>query len=488
LNILRACEDPNLFGPWFRNPSSWRPWFAFLAALFALPMDDEQTAIFRHHAQRDDVPSTPQEEAWLVVGRRGGKSFIMALVAVYLATFREYRTYLQPGERATVAIIAADRKQSRIILRYVRGLLLLNPMLKRMVQRETADGFDLSNGVTIEVGTASFRSTRGYSFAACMIDEIAYFHTGDDVANPDTEILTALRPGMASIPGSMLICASSPYARRGELWDAYRKYFGQNGGPLVWQATTREMNPSVSQRIVDEALERDPARAAAEFMAEFRSDIEGYVGLEVVTSCTIPGRHELPPAVNTRYYGFTDPSGGSSDSFTLAIAHRDKTGVCILDAVRERKPPFSPQSVVDEFAALLKTYHVSRISGDKYGGEWPRERFRALGITYEPVERSKSDLYREFLPLLNSGKVELLDIPRLATQFTSLERRTARSGFDSIDHAPGAHDDLANAAAGAMVLAAAKCGPMVISEEALRMSKAPGPARRRLHYGRSPVF
>ena len=35
-----------------------------------------------------------------------------------------------------------------------------------------------------------------------------------------------------------------------------------------------------------------------------------------------------------------------------------------------------------------------------------------------------------------------------------LERRTARGGRDSIDHGPGAHDDIANAVAGALVLAA----------------------------------
>jgi hypothetical protein len=58
--------------------------------------------------------------------------------------------------------------------------------------------------------------------------------------------------------------------------------------------------------------------------------------------------------------------------------------------------------------------------------------------------RPKSDFYRDVLPLLNSGKVELLDNPRIATQFVGLERRTARSGKDSIDHAPGGHDDISN--------------------------------------------
>ena len=76
----------------------------------------------------------------------------------------------------------------------------------------------------------------------------------------------------------------------------------------------------------------------------------------------------------TRYFGFVDPSGGSVDSFTLAIGHRQE-GVIVLDAVREVKPPFSPESVVSEFARLLKAYRVSIVTGDRYGGEWPRDSF-----------------------------------------------------------------------------------------------------------------
>ena len=137
---------------------------------------------------------------------------------------------------------------------------------------------------------------------------------------------------------------------------------------------------------------------------------------------------------------------------TLAIAHRDKERG-VLDALRERKPPFSPDDVVHEFSELLKAYRINRVSGDRYAGEWPREAFRKAGITYEPSERTKSQIYTEALPLLNASRVELLDHPRLIAQLCGLERRTARGGRDSIDHAPGGHDDVANAAAGALVLA-----------------------------------
>ncbi len=122
--------------------------------------------------------------------------------------------------------------------------------------------------------------------------------------------------------------------------------------------------------------------------------------------------------------------------------------MAVLDAIRERRPPFSPEDVVREFAALLKTYRITEVQGDRYAGEWPRERFREHGITYETAEKPKSDLYRDLLPAINSRKVDLVEDARLIAQIVGLERRTARGGKDSIDHAPNVHDDLANSVAG----------------------------------------
>ena len=194
--------------------------------------------------------------------------------------------------------------------------------------------------------------------------------------------------------------------------------------------------------------------------AEARYMKESFVGRDAVSDCVVTGRRELsyddPPHDHDRQYrAFTDPAGGSGgDSMTLAITHRDKeSGRAVLDCIREVKPKFSPAAVVAEFAALLKTYKISVVYGDRYAGEWPAERFRENGINYRPSDRVKSEIYLAFLPLLNSGKIELLDHPRLVAQLCSLERRTARGGRDSIDHPPSAHDDVINAVAGALLLA-----------------------------------
>ena len=90
------------------------------------------------------------------------------------------------------------------------------------------------------------------------------------------------------------------------------------------------------------------------------------------------------------------------------------------------------------------------VTGDRYSGMWPRERFEVHGIEYETADKNRSELYLELLPAINSGRVELLDLPPLISQLQGLERRTSRAGRDSIDHPPGSHDDVANAVAGAI--------------------------------------
>ena len=118
---------------------------------------------------------------------------------------------------------------------------------------------------------------------------------------------------------------------------------------------------------------------------------------------------------------------------------------------------------------------MHEVTGDRYAGEWPRERFRAHGIGYALSEAPKSDIYRGVLPLLNSRKTELLDLPRLATQLCGLERRPTRGGRESIDHAPGAHDDVANAVAGVLLLVGIR-KPLIVSDEVLAMlSERQGP-------------
>jgi hypothetical protein len=445
--ILEVMEHADLFGPFFKG-TTWDAWKAVLAGLFGLDMDQDALALFCTLTGLLAPPAGPYTQGAFCVGRRGGKSRIMALIAVYLACFKDYAEHLAPGEVATVAIIAADRKQARSIFRYIEGMLSAVPALQAMVEDSKADIITLSNRVVIEVATASFRVTRGYSFAAVLCDEIAFWRSDDTSANPDSEILRALKPGMSSIPGSMLIIASSPYRKAGELYTTVKRNKGRDDARvLVVQAPTVLMNPKIDPKIIEEAYEEDPESAAAEYGAEFRSDIADFISREIVEACVEFGCFERAPQTHTRrqYFAFLDAAGGSGgDSMTLAISHADGEKA-VLDAVRERRPPFSPDAVVEEFSAVLKSYGITSAQSDHWGGDWVLEAFRKKGITVSASAKVKSDIYRELLPLLNAGRVDLIDNARLVTQMVGLERRVSRSGKDSIDHAPGGHDDVGDA-------------------------------------------
>jgi hypothetical protein len=450
----------NEWKPWFRKykwlpgneQQTWTPWFSFLRVLFGLKPTKGDFELFQACTGRTDAPTGGFTKAWLCCGRRSGKSRMLAMIAAYLSVFRDWTPFLSPGEVPTIMVLAADRKQARVIFRYTREFLKALSVVS--IERETLEVLELSNGVNVEIMTADFKSVRGYTSVALLLDEVAFWSSEN--ANPAAEIITALTPTMATVPGAVLLCASSPYARRGILYDTFREHFGRDGDDvLFWKSPTRVMNPSVPESFIAAETKKDPASAAAEYGAEFRSDVETFTSRETIQACTPQGRIELPPVAGVRYCAFVDPSGGSSDSMTLGIAHRDEwSGKAALDAIREIKPKFSPDAVVEEFAALLKSYGVTQVYGDRYGGEWPRERFRYHGITYRPADKTKSEIYLALLPMLNSQTAELLDVRRLEDQLVGLERRTSRGGRDSIDHAPNGHDDVANAAAGALVMAA----------------------------------
>lgn len=268
--------------------------------------------------------------------------------------------------------------------------------------------------------------------------------------------MIALRPALATIPDSLLLAISTPYSRTGPLYESFRDKYGQDDPDiLIFKAPTKAMNPTVQDRVIDKALKEDYSAAKAEWLAEFREDLETFLSTDMIEVAVIPGRWELPKIEGASYYAFADPSGGRVDSFTLAIAHKEgDSNKIILDRLEERKPPFAPENVVKEFSGILKSYGIDRVSGDKYAGEWVSRAFQNEGTTYKSSEKNKSELYLEFEPLLAQGRIVLLDSKKLINQLRNLERRTRSGGKDFVDHPPGFFDDLANVVAGSCALCA----------------------------------
>jgi hypothetical protein len=453
-DILRALDHSKLFAKHFRG-TNWKRWRVFLKGLFALPMDEIERVIYRAHTGRQKPPAAPFREAWVIAGRRAGKSRIAALIAVYLAAFKEYGACLAPGEVATVMVLAADKKQARVIFRYCRALIVETPALRAMLENETQETLTLSNRTAIEIHVANFRHVRGYSAAAVIADEVAFWPPSDS-AFSDVETINALRPALTTIDGSLLLGISSPHAKRGVLYEQFKRYHAVDDAPvLTWRGASQEMNPNITDAVIASAMNADEAVARAEYLAEFRSDVETFVSREQVDAVVVPGRTVLPPVSGFIYRAHVDAAGGSGkDSMTAAIAHTDDRGRAVLDLVLERRPPFSPEQVAGEFAAVLKEYGCAAARADRYAGDWPTEAFAKHGVRIEPCPKNRSELYLELLPMLTAGQVELLDDGRVITQLVNLERRVGRLR-DVVDHPVGGHDDAILVAAGALLQARA---------------------------------
>jgi hypothetical protein len=474
ISITEALEDEALFAPWFKG-DSWSVWHAVLKAAFALPMDDLEIERFRSVAGRDP-PARRVRELWIVAGRRAGKDSIASLIAAWCG-IRDYSGLLRPGERASVMCLAVDRTQARLVLNYTRAYFERIPMLRELVTREVADGFELSTGADVSVMSSNFRSVRGRSIALAILDECAFWRS-EESASPDTEVYGALVPGMATIPGSMLIGISSPHRRVGLIYQKWRDHFGKNDDAvLVIQASSRALNPTLPEKLITDALARDPAAARAEWLAEWRDDIAAYLPREMIESLVDDGVLVRPPVPGTRYHAFADPSGGVSDSFTCGIAHAEGTnkGVISLDCLVEIRAPFSPAAATSQISSVLKEYGLTEVVGDKYAASWVVDAFAAHNIRYEHSERDRSAIYADALPLFTAGRARILDDKRLVNQLASLERKTS-FGRDRIGHPDrsGHHDDSANSACGALVRAAdGRHGEMDITPELLAMAADP---------------
>lgn len=454
ITYAEACNDPNLFGPWFAGPT-WSNWRVLDKAIFGEPLDHIEQVIFEQLTGRTTAPTEPADEVWLVIGRRGGKDVKTASIAVYLATIGAERfgwiDRLTRGETAVVQLLAVDRDQAKIAMGYIKGFFE-QPMLAGMVNKSQRQSIELTNRLSIEVTTNDQRRVRGRTVVAAIGDEIGHWKAEDSVS-PDEDVYHAVKPSMATMPGSMFFGISSPHARKGLLWKKYKQHYSKPGNVLVVQAPTWTMNPTVPHDgdVVRDAYERDPSWADAEFGAQFRSDIEALFSLEVIEAVTDVGVRERPPMPEHQYHGFVDMSGGSSDSSVLCISHKEGD-TAILDYISEVRAPFEPLAVVKEFVETLKAYRIGRVFGDAYAGNWIASAFLKEGMPYVVPGRNKTQIYTDVVPLVLSGKCKLLDHQRLTHQLVNLERRTTRgTGREIIDHPSGQHDDVANAAAGALI-------------------------------------
>jgi phage terminase large subunit-like protein len=440
---------------------SWATWRAIFAAMYALPMTAAEKRLFRGVAGGRKPPRRPVDTLEVVGGRGSGKDSAAADITTFEAITVDPKR-LRPGERATILCLAVDTDQAKVAFRYISGYFEAVPMLADMVERITSDTIELSNGAEIVVGTSSFRSVRGRTYAAVVLDEVAFWRD-ESSAHPDSELDAAITPGLARWAGSKKILISSPYRRAGLLYQTWRDHFGKDDDSvLVVHGPTRAFNPTFPQATIDRELAKDRAKAGAEYLAEWRDDLVGLFDREALQACTDTGVYERPPVAGVDYVAFLDPaSGRGNSSMVLAIAHSEGDRV-VVDCVRECRPPFNAAERLVELCAVARSYGCVTIFKDRWGVEFSDELIRQAGLRCEVSPLPKNDLLLGLVPRVSSGLVRFIDSGRFVDQAAALERRVGITGRESLVTPDRTADDVVNAVAGAVHVASLAASPALI--------------------------
>jgi hypothetical protein len=461
ITLSRALTDPGLLGSTFAAPSFWT-WRVVAKLIDGLPLtESREVELFEQCIGRSYNRETCRvvRRLILLAGRRAGKDRFLSAVGCWRAALcTDWRKHISAGEQAVVILLGADRKQAAILRRYCQGLLA-TPLLAREVVRTTGETTEFRNGASLEIATNDARLVRGRSAIAVLGSECCHWRTDEHAASSDEEVVGAAEPSMAMCPdGGLLLLGSSVHRKRGYMFRKYKQLHGNDDAEAIcWFAPSHVMNPKLPQHVIDRALAEDKAKASAEYLNVWREDIADFLPLDVIEAATDWGVHERLPQPDIHYLAFCDSAGGTGkDSFTLSITHLESDAVrsAVVDLIRERKPRFVAADVIAEYAGILRSYGVTAMMSDKFGGGMHSDEWVRNGIAWRPSLYDTSGNYLRALPMLTSRRAHLLDSATLRTQLAGLERRVV-GGHEVVGHpqVASAHDDVATAVCGALVAA-----------------------------------
>lgn len=463
MNILSAILDPRLLRSAFGGTlGTWLRWFVYVCALLGIPFADlsracsregisltegEALSIFQQHTGRQAPRPGGYRQTLVIVAPQSGKTSILAVLAVYSA--------LTGRAGQTVAIIAQSHRASKAApFRYVKTLFEDVPALRAEVVSMTAETIELKNGVRIVALPSDAKAARGLMCAFFAVDEAAF--VTDSEGSPNAGELWSVGVTRTLMTGGISGFFTSPDSDMGSVPDLFKASFGNEDSPvLAWQSDSRTMNPVIDVESLEALRKADPARAVSEVDGLFRtSSAIAAFDAERLAPCVDPEVTDRTASSPGPFFAFVDMSSGSGkDSAAVAVAHVEYDETVVLDAFRVQTPPFDPEKTVATWSAWLRSLGVSSVTGDRFSPGLLPQSFARYGITYEPSTMTRSELFLALVPLVNATRVRLLDDAVLLAQLKGLQRRASGAGRDSIDHAPGRHDDIANACAGAVIMA-----------------------------------
>lgn len=402
------------------------------------------------------------------LGRRSSKTTMAAACAVYASCLLgdEYREYLQPGEPFYVFAVATNLEQSKEFLRRVKTFVQRSPILKKLVQRETTDSLELSNGCIFRAVPATSRGVRGYAIPFLVFDEAAHFQDTEGNAAGDS-LYQALSPSTMQF-GSLgkILMLSSPWIQQGLFWETYKQgSSGEFPQLQVVQAATWEVNPIITEDSLAMERARDPELFRVEYGAEFTGNVAAFLDGQLIDAAINYDRGPLLPLpkFKGKYYLSLDPAKGNRDQYTACITHYDGARL-VVDLFHQFAPSWSDgqktqvaiAQVEDWILEQHKAYGFAQAVLDQYNSAATIQRLsgrlKIRELTW--TAPTKTEAFSKLRELANAGNLELYLHAKAVQQLKNLTvKYRANRTWDVSGGTGAAVDDYPSALAGAVLAA-----------------------------------
>lgn len=488
-------------------------------------VDMSEVELFKFMTDKDyDVTKVKvKNKINFIVGRRGGKTTLAAMLAIYCAIITNWKPYLHKTPFATVLILSHSREFSDEVLEIVRTLIEASPILKRLInlkKKNTASTLNLSvpfvtgnkitySRVQIKVGAASSKTTRGIAACAVICDEIAFWNLDENMKETDEKILRAVRPATKQFGRkSILIKISSPGIKQGTLYSEHQKWLK---GTLpqsyaVFKAPSWVWNTILPKQEFIEEWELDQDGFNTEYRANFVDSLSFFIQPEFVDMAIVKGVQFQPPEPknSTVVYRAAIDAAFKKDHFTFAVMGHFENRIkqyVLKGWEGSKKNPVQAKECAEYIRTICKEYGIDEVAADQFAYEPLREIFSQYGVSL--VEKTftltfKKQIFYNLKRLVHSQQIDLLDHERLGKELKELVIEQTGSGQIKIGHPPGGSDDYADSTAIAAFLAVESGGQISYSMETTlddaaihgiktdvtgRAFTAPAPTMLSEHYG-----
>lgn len=435
----------------------------------------------------EDAPMVRKNRINLIIGRRGGKSTLASIIALY-STFKvNWKPYLKKTPVATVLVMSHSVEFSEEVLDILRNMVEDSPILSRLrdlKKKNTQRIFHLKipflkeDGQTIEysrvrvkVGAASKKTTRGSAICTLLCDEIAFWNLADDAAESDTDILRAVRPALLQFgQEGTIIKLSSPGIKQGILYDEWNKREILERDFFQFKAPSWVWNTILPKEEFQKEWRSDQDGFDTEYRANFVDSISNFIIPEFVDMCVVKGvNFQVPSDDSKTIYSAAIDAAFKGDRFAFAITgYNEKRVTTYVVKYWEgsKKKPVQISEVAAYIRTCCKEYGLSQVTADQYSFQPLRELFLQYGINLVENVFSlpyKRKIYFGLKRLIHNHQIDLLDIPLLHKEIKELKVEQTATGQIRIGHPPGGSDDLSDALAVAAYHSLEKAGVISVT-------------------------